>query len=278
MGRFATSWTLLKSSWAVLKQDKELLWMPVLSFLASVAAVGSIAGVGVFAALNLPENEQTSQVFSAVWFGSMYLALAFVATYFHAATVGAAWQRLSGGDPTVGSALREANKHLGKLFAWSVILATVNILLSILRREGGTLGRIAASIAGGAWNLATYFVVPTLMYADEGVGASLRTSVGIFRRRWGETIVGHAGLGLAMGLITVLWLLLTGLLAFALFAVAGPAGGVAGLIVLGAGALLLLLTGSVLGAIYKTALYRFATAGASGTVGFDDRALANAAY
>ncbi len=283
MGRLSTSWTLLKASWDVLKQDKELLWMPVLSFLASVVAFMGVMGIGIGAGVSFGggANEQTVETMMMVLGAAFYLVMAFIATYFHAATVGAAWQRLEGGDPTVGSALREANKHLGKLFLWSVILATVNIILRAIRRQGGTVAHLAAGIAGGAWNLATYFVVPNLMFTQDGVGGSLKSSVGIFRRRWGETLVGHAGIGFAMGLLIVGWVLLGLAITFGLSMVLGVPGAITGGIILGIGVLILVLVGSVLAAVYKTALYRYATQGSSGGAsvgGFDDQTLSQVAY
>ena len=39
MGRLANTWSLAKLSWGVLKKDRELLWMPVLSFVVSAVVI-----------------------------------------------------------------------------------------------------------------------------------------------------------------------------------------------------------------------------------------------
>ena len=46
MGRMANTWRLTKTSWSLLKQDRELLWLPVLSMLAILALVAAACVVG----------------------------------------------------------------------------------------------------------------------------------------------------------------------------------------------------------------------------------------
>lgn len=276
MGRLSTSWTLVKSSWKVLRQDKELLWMPVLSGVASVLAILAVVGVG-FVVTPATYTEGSFDAVGMVLAGLMYVLLAFVAVYFHAATVAAAWERLDGGDPTVGSALRAANRRIGKLFAWSLVVATVNVILQVIREQNG-VGRLVAGLVGGAWNLATYFVVPVLMFEDEGVGGGLKRSLRTFRERWGETLVGHVGIGFAMGLLTVGFVLVAGILTVLLASALGMPGAIAGIAVGVLGVVVLLLVSTVLSAVYKAALYRYAVRGDSGGSGFDEQTLAGAAY
>src|SRR5262245_64138144 len=45
MARMRNSWELAKRSWTVLRSDKSLAWFPVLSFLATLAVVGVVAGL-----------------------------------------------------------------------------------------------------------------------------------------------------------------------------------------------------------------------------------------
>lgn len=264
MGRLARSWEMTKTSFGVIRSDKELLWLPVLSFLATVVAIMAIAGVGFVAGV-FPEvttEEGIDPVQAALAF-LLYLAVAFVQVFFHAATVAAAHQRLSGGDPTVGSALRAAGQHVGRLFLWSMVVATVNVILHIIRERAGWLGRIMASFAGTAWNLATFFVVPVLLFEkDAGVGTGLRRSGGLFKQTWGETVVGEVGIGFVAGIVGAV--IVFGTVAGAILLSAVPYASIA-VIVLGATALILsMIIFSVAGAVYKTALYRYATTGHAG--------------
>lgn len=277
MSRFARSWDMTKTSFKVIGQDKELLWLPVLSFMATIVAVMGIAGIG-WAAGVFPqvtaEDGSVDPVAALIGF-SMYLALAFVQVFFHAATVAGANERLSGGDPTVGSALGKASKHLGRLFLWSIMVATVNVILQALRERAGPLGQIATSIAGTAWNLATYFVVPILLFEDKGVGGSLKGSGSYFKKTWGESVVGEIGIGFVGGIITFLVLILGGLLAYGLGSVLGLTGFVIGAVIAIVAVILVSVMFTVAGAVYKTALYRYAATGHGG-VGFEDAQLSHA--
>lgn len=277
MGRLANSWQMTKTSFRVIGQDKELLWLPILSFLATLVAVAAVAGVGFVAGVfpQVTNPDGSVRPLGVLVSFLMYVALAFVQVFFHAATVAGAHQRLSGGDPTVGSALGKAWKHVGRLFLWSLVVATVNVILQALRERGGMLGRVAASIAGIAWNLATYFVVPTLLFEDKTIGASLKNSGSLFKKTWGESVVGEFGIGLVGGILAFLWVILGVVLTIALTSALGVAGLVVGLVVAVVGVVLISVMFTVAAAVYKTALYRFASQGHAGG-DFSDAQLAHA--
>jgi hypothetical protein len=253
VGRFARSWDLTKTSWRVLMQDKELLWMPVLSFLASLMAVAAISGVGFVSGVwpEVTAEDGSVRPASALLAFAMYIALAFVALFFNAATVAGASERLAGGDPTVGSA---------KLFLWSIVVATVNVILQAIRERSGFLGQILTSIAGTAWNLATYFMVPILLFEDKGVGASLKRSGGLFKRTWGETVVGDYGIGLA-GFAATILVVVVGVLLIMLLSALGTFGTLLGIALLVLGVIIVAAVFSTLAGVYKAAIYRYAASG-----------------
>lgn len=266
MGRLARSWQTFKTSLRVARQDKELMWLPVLSFAAAAVALMGITGLGfasgVFPEVTRPDGGVDPVAAGIVFLG--YLVLAFIQTYFYAAMVAGANERLGGGDPTVGSALRAANQRLGKIFAWSLVLATVNVLLQaareVIARRSPALASLITGIAGTAWNLATYFVVPIIMFEEKGVGASLKRSGGLFKKTWGETVVGEMGIGFVASLIFIP-VLLVALLLVAALSTLGLTGVVLGII----GALVLIVAFvalvTLVQAVYKTELYRFAAQG-----------------
>jgi hypothetical protein len=262
MGRFARSWDLFKTSLSVVRQDKELLWMPVLSTLASIVAVLAVTGVGLGSGLwpQTTNADGTTNYAGAALAFVLYILLAFVTLFFNAAVVAGATERLKGGDPTMGSALGAAWKKAGRLFLWSIVVATVNVILQAIRERSGALGRFLASIGGIAWNLATFFMVPVLVFESDGLGRSVKRSAGLFKQTWGETVIGQAGLGLA-GMVFTIAAALVGLLVLFLLAPLGVAGLVAGIAVLVLGIVLVAALFSVLDGVYKAALYRYATTG-----------------
>lgn len=273
MGRFARSWDLTKASMRVVRQDKHLLWMPVLSGLATVIAVLLVAGVGIFAhvAPQVTMPDGTVNLAGLLLALGMYILLAFVSLFFNAAVVAAATERLNGGTPTAGSGLRAASRKLGKIFAWAVIVGTVNLVLQFLREQnsrnrnivGQIVGSILISLGATAWNLCTAFMVPVLLFEDKRIGDSMRSSVNIVKRTWGEYVIGNVGLSL-VGTVVGFVVLLTGVL----LAVTVAPYGVAALVTVVAIVVLALLAVmalfSVLGGVYRAALYRYATTGQAG--------------
>lgn len=263
MGRFANSWSLTKASLHVVSQDKELLLLPVLSFLASVIAFVAVVGIGFGAHIvpNVTLADGQPNVPGILLAAVLYLGLAFVQVYFGAAVIAGATERLAGGNPTLGSSLRAASRKAGRLLLWSVFVAVVNILLQMLRERGGTAGRIAAGVGNLAWSLTTYFMLPVLLFEGEPVMKSIGRSGSLFKKTWGETVIGSGGVGLVFGILMVAIVLLTMFLGQPLVAVGGWVAALP-LFAVALVALLLLATlQSVLGGVYKAALYRYATTG-----------------
>lgn len=255
MNRLQTSWEIAKRSWAVLKSDKTLAWFPVLSALASVLVVGAVASL---IALMGIDNSSTGNSLAPIGWVIVvigYVALAFVQTYFLAGLVAGADARLHGTDSTVKGALAVANSKLHRLLPWAIVSATVTVILNQLERQG-IVGQIIGSLVGLAWNLVTFLTVPILVLEDLGVGAALKRSKDLFKRTWGENVIGQGGLGLVGFLVMIPGVLLI---------VAGAAAGTVGLLTLGAIGVVWMLAGSVilsaLSGIYRTALYRYAATG-----------------
>jgi hypothetical protein len=198
---------LSKASFGLLRQDKELLLFPFLSLLISGLAWGFLLASILF--LDIPFfNQLTGQPF--LFFGLMlllYFVTAFVAVYFQAAVVGSAMIRLKGGKPTIGDAFRQANKHLGKLFLWALLTATVGLILRAIRKQAGFIGTIIAGALGVTWALATYMAVPVIVAEGLGPWAAMKRSASLFRQAWGETVVGGLGVGLVLVLLGLVGLL-----------------------------------------------------------------------
>ncbi|MDH3309014.1 MAG: DUF6159 family protein, partial [Acidimicrobiia bacterium] len=186
-----------------------------------------------------------------------YFVLSFVVIFFNTALVSAAHERLAGGDPTLGSALRAATGHLPAILGWSLISATVSAILKAIEERAGFIGALVASLAGLAWTLVTYLVIP--IYVVEGLGVidSIKRSAELFKRTWGENVAASVGFGL-LGFIAFLPL--------ALIVFLGVASGVTAVIVttivIAVVALILVsITLSTLSGIFQTALYLYATSG-----------------
>jgi uncharacterized protein DUF6159 len=260
MNAFSRGLRLAKASWGVVRQDRQLLLLPVLSFFSSLV-VTALFAAGIWG-VGIPEGDRLEPVHYVILFG-LYVALAFVTIFFNAAVIGTAMKRLRGEDASIGDGLRLAREHIGKIFVWAVVTATVGMVLRSLSERFGFIGRIVISLIGVAWNVVTFFVVPVLLYEPLGVGQGIKRSAAIFRQRWGETFVGNG----AIGLVILLASLVVAAISVALGAVVLPLGIVVGVIGLG----VLMAVGAACTGVFNAALYRYATTGeASGAFSIED--------
>ena len=267
------SLALMKASMNVLKLDKELMVFPVMSGIASMLVVASfVAPLFMSGAWDVFETGGAGYAGMAVMF-AFYVVLYTVTFFFNSALVGAALIRLDGGDPTVSDGLAIASKRMGSIIGYAVIAATVGMVLRMISERGGIFAKIASAIAGMAWTLTTYLTVPVLVTKDIGPIDAIKESAMIFKRTWGENVVGNAGLSWAIFLLYLGW-------TAAMFGLGWVVGmiapvGIIGVVGLGVvGYIFLGLMGSALSGIYTAALYRYAMTGDTGS--FDAGIVSNA--
>jgi Family of unknown function (DUF6159) len=256
MNRFQMSWEIAKRSWAVLRADKTLAWFPVLSAIGSLLVVGILGGLFAVAGISDSGSGSALKPIGYVLIVIAYLALAMVQTYFLAGLVAGADQRLRGQDSTLRGALEIANSRLHRLLPWAVVTATVTMVLQAIEERFGIVGTIVARLVGLAWQLVTFLVVPILVLEDLGVGDALKRSKDLFKKTWGENVVGQFGIGFVGALLTIPGILLVAV---------GVALGTAGMVVLGGIGVVWVLVAAVivsaLSGIYRTALYHYAAYG-----------------
>src|SRR5438093_3092682 len=265
--RLRIGWQLTKVSLSILRREKGLIVLPFLSLLTTGVA-WILFFIGIFFFAPTPMNPFGS-VFFYAGLAVVYFVTFFVSIYFNAAVMGAAMIRLNGGDPTISDGLKVAKQNLKRIAGWALVSATVGLVLRAIAERFGVIGRIVAGFAGVAWGIATYLVVPVLIFEKIGPWAAVKRSGSLLRKTWGEAAGGY----LTLGAIFVL-LALPGIL---FFIVGGLAGSIVGLIVGGAVAVVYWLVLGLLGAaaqsILVTALYRYATTGKLG-FGFPENVFA----
>lgn len=258
MTRISRTLELARASWQVLKADKELIVLPVISLLATILVAASFL-TPILLSGDASGLEDPGPIGYALLFVA-YVALAFVTIFFNAALVHAANERLDGGDPTIGSAIRGATMRAGRILPWAIVSATVSIILRAIEERAGVLGRIVSGLAGVAWSLVTFLVIPVLVIEGIGVSDALKRSGTLFKKTWGENVAAQVGFGL-VGFLAVIP-------AFLLAAGGAAAGGAMAVVAVGVAVLWVLIVVMVLSAlngIFQTALYRFAAGTETGT-------------
>ena len=194
------TWSLIKQSLAVLRRDKKLALFPVLSALAAVA-VSAPFWVALFAAAPAESSHWTPATYA--WMFLWYCALSFVIIFFNCALVACAQVRFAGGEPSIMGGIYQAGSRTGHILLWAVASSTVGVILRAVEERAGWVGRIVAALFGIGWSLATYLIVPVLVFEDRGLVDSVHRSSQLLRETWGEQLVAGIHFGW-MGLLAAI--------------------------------------------------------------------------
>jgi hypothetical protein len=164
---------------------------------------------------------------------------------------------LTGGQPTLADGLRAAASRLPAIAGWTLVLATVGLVLRLIEDRSEKVGRIVAGILGMAWTMVSFFVVPILVVENKGPVAALKDSTGLLKKTWGEQVTSSFSFGILFMLLAVP--------AFGLIVLGFFLGNATALIAcIGVAVIYLLalaLVQSALQSIFQTALYLYARDG-----------------
>jgi hypothetical protein len=278
--RISNGFSLAGSTWRVLTRDKHLIAFPLVSGFCFLLVMLSFA-VPLIALVDwngVQQQMQANKGKPPVWTYAVafafYFCTYFVIIFCNSALISCAIMRFNGGNPTLGDGFRMAMARLPQIFAWSLVSATVGVLLNVIENIDERVGQFVSWLLGSAWSIMTFFVVPVLVVEKVGPMQAVGRSLSILRKTWGEALVGNMGLNFILFLlfIPVVLVFVVGILLLVQGMV--PAG-IAVLVVAGVLFLLHMAVSSALSTIFLAALYQYA---ADGRVpeGFDGRAMEGA--
>lgn len=256
---FSRSFHIFKESLSVLRKDKEIMFFPILSGIFTMMAMAGMvyAGVitGFFARLG-NGSELESNILGYAGLFVWYFVSWFIVIFFNVAVIHCAKIRFEGGDPTIADGFRASTTHLGRIATWALVAATVGLLIRIAADRAKFVGKIVASIAGAAWAIATFFIVPVIIFEKKSMKDSIKQSANLVKKTWGESLVSAGGVGLFMMMLGAAGLLLpiAGMFISVQAAVIGL--GIMAFYWLG-----LMVVSSALTGIFRAGLYLYATEG-----------------
>ena len=258
MGRIKRGWRLSKQSWAVVKSDKSLLAFPIISVVAAIVTMIIFfgGGAGMAVAIDSPWAALPLVIIG------VYL-LTVVGVFASVALASCATEALEGRDTTVAQGISAARGRMKLIFAWAAVALFVGILISAIQSllqqvAGGVVSAIVGGLAGFAWAVATFFVIPVIAIDGLGPKEALKTSAHVVKERWGEGVVGSSAIGLITFFVAMLPAIVMMVLGYVLLGSSAVGGG----LLIAAGVLVFviaLLFQTTLMAVFRVALYRYAT-------------------
>ncbi len=280
MGAFSNSWQITKASFEVVRQDKEILLFPLLAGIFSLLLLVTLAFPYVIS-YAMGRQLASFGFLQYLLMFIMYFGLSFIATFFSVCVVYTTKKRFESKNAAFGESINFAFSRIHLIFLWSLVSATVGLILRLIERLSkrfGILGemitKITTSILGLLWGVATIFVVPAMVYKNLSPFDAVKSSVSALKKTWGEGIIGFAGMGFAQFSFILIGIVLAVFLFF-VSPIAGAFGVIGAIFVVVAYFLGVILFFSVLESVFTTALYVYAQTGKI-PQGYSDEIMNNA--
>jgi len=256
MGQFGRAWQLTKLSWQVIKTDKSLLAFPIISGTLSIFAfIMIVAPFMLF--IGMDTMFENNGLLMAIMFILVYFVIYFLAIFFQVATLACAMHVMDGNDTTVAYGIRFAAGKIKYIFQWAVISTVVGFILSRIR-QAGLIGGLVSIFAGLAWGIATFFVVPVMVFEDVGPVEGIKRSVQLVKATLGPTVISNLGIALIFVLLFLLGFVMFIPLAVLLSNSWLALGALIGLLVY---TIVILVLGSLISKVLIAVLYRYAMTG-----------------
>jgi ABC-type multidrug transport system fused ATPase/permease subunit len=201
--RFFTGFSAARSCWEILREDKKLVLFPLISGIACLIVVLSfflpLAVIQPRALMALFDDDPRAAAGQVPWWFwvllfAFYFCNYFVIYFFNAALIHCALFRFRGIPTSVNDGLWAATQRLPQILAWSFVSATVGLLLKAIENSHERAGELISSIAGTAWSIVTYFVMPVLIVEKVGPFEAIARSARILKSTWGEALGGRIGI------------------------------------------------------------------------------------
>lgn len=247
--RFSNGWKIAQNSFAVLKENRQLIIFPILSGISMILLVSSFvvilfASAGWDADAIKDQGTVTNYLFTFLY----YLVNYFIVVFFNTALVHCTHLYFKGEEPTIRKGLQFSLSRIGAIFSWAIFAATVGTILRMLQDKLGWLGKIIIGLVGVAWSIATFFVVPVIAYENAGPLAAFKRSAELMKEKWGEGL----GASFSFGLIYLVSILLLAIPSVILAMLVHP---LAGIILFVVGIFTLVVIMSAAKMIFISAVY-----------------------
>lgn len=272
--RMSRGWALTKQSWAVLRTDKQLIVFPALSSLSCLIVAASFIAPAALAidfsqfghqaagsGTDHGGNPFAGKPLYYAWLFGFYFVNYFVIAFFNSALVACAWNRFNGEDTSVKAGLQMAVMRLPQILGWTLLNATVGVVLRMISEKSGIVGKIVIGLIGVVWTIASYFVVPILVVEGVGPIEAVKRSTATIRKTWGESLTAHVTVS-AISLVVFLVCLVPAIAGVAVAVSIGSiVPGVIGIALTILGMIAAGLITSTLQMIVVAATYRYASTG-----------------
>jgi hypothetical protein len=205
IGKIRGGYLVVVESFRMLGKNRSIMIFPLLSMIFELMLAAAFLA-GYFYLYGFEENAfekvDKTTMYSSLF--AFYIIGFFIASFFQAGLVAVVSGQINGRKLSFNEGMSVAAAHTGKIFSWSIVAATVGVVLQMIADKNKTIGRLVANIFGLAWDIITFFIVPVLILENETIGGSLKRSGAIFKNKWGQTLTANFSTALFFGVLVIL--------------------------------------------------------------------------
>lgn len=244
--RASNGWDIASRSFKVVEANKQLIIFPLLSGISLFLILIPVAWAII---QNVKWDIDSSvNAFNYLYVFGFYLINYFVVVFFNSALTYSVSLYFKGEEVSIKKGIAYSIGHIGIIFSWALFAATIGTILRIIMNHAGFAGKLLAGIASSLFGLATYFVVPIMVFEKLGPTSAFKHSAKMVKEKWGETV----GAAFNFVFIQFMTLIFIAIIAFTIGTVVNPlAGVIAGIF----GIFMMLAVTSAARIIFITAAY-----------------------
>jgi hypothetical protein len=209
----STGWEIAKNSYKVINANRSLLVFPLLSGISLLLIFSSIA-IAVFGYsqgdLNNVNDSNTFLNYALLFL--YYLVNYFIIVFFNTALTYSVARYFEGHEVSVKEGLAFSGSRIGLIFSWSLVAATAGTILQILQENLGFIGKIITGIIGVVFNVASFFVIPVMVFEELGPIDAFKRSSAIIKEKWGNAV----GASFNFGFVQIIAFIIIGMVAVVL--------------------------------------------------------------
>ena len=203
--RLSNGWRITQNSFAILKQNKQLIIFPILSSISLVLVIGVfVLGIFASAGWDIELIQTENPVLNYLLLFAFYFVNYFIVVFFNMALIHCSKLYFNGEEATVSAGLKFSMSRVGAIFSWALFAATVGTILKVIQENSGIIGKIITGVIGIVWGVTTFFVVPVIAYENHGPISAFKRSAQLMKEKWGESLASTFSLGLIQTIVLLL--------------------------------------------------------------------------
>jgi hypothetical protein len=143
-------------------------------------------------------------LFSYIGIFVYYLITFYVINFYGAGLAANVLDLCSGKKLSYSDYMKKARSKSINIFVYSLIEATVGILLRLIADKSSFTSKLLTQLLGGVWSIATLFTIPIMISTERGPIDSVKDSAKLMIHTWGENLIARGSLSLAITFLFVL--------------------------------------------------------------------------